>query len=108
MTPDQRDWVIVLASVSAACELFGTFTVLRSFRRTAKVADEIKNALAPSFTVEGIVIGADSYLNQGKLTSLVRSIADKIGWDWWTFAGLLAYIVGAASGLGAAILAAHS
>ena len=108
MTPDQKDLVIVLSAVSAASELFGTFTVLRSFRRTAKVAEEIRTALAPSVTAMGIVIDADSYLNQAKLTSLVRSIADKIGWDPWTFAGLLAYVVGAGFGLWAAILAVRS
>jgi len=100
--------VIILASVSAACELFGTLTVLRAFWRTAKVAQKIEEALAPSITVKGMVTDADDYLNVRKSSSLLRSIANEIGWDWWTFAGLLAYILGAGSGLWAAILAVRS
>jgi|SRR5665213_339103 len=100
--------IIGLACLAAVCDLFGTFTVLRSFWRTAQVAKEINKALAPSVNVVDIFISADTYLNAEKYGTQLRSIADKIKWDWWTFAGLIAYFFGTGFGLWAAILAVKS
>lgn len=105
MTPGDGNWVIALASVSAGCELIGTLTVLRSFCRTSKTAREIKEALKPS---PGKQYSGETYAQFMEHGDLLRSIADKIGWDWWTFAGLLAYVLGACAGLWAAILAVRS
>jgi hypothetical protein len=101
------DWIIAFASLSAACELFGTLTVLRSFWSTAEVAKQIKRALDPSQNLSD-VFSEDTYRQVSKLNSLLKSIADQIGWDSWTLAGLVAYILGAGFGLAAAILAVSS
>ena len=107
-TATTSGWIIPLACLAAVFDLFGTFTVLRSFWRTAQVAKEIRRVLAPSVTAEGIVASTDTYFQAGKYGSLLRSIADRIGWDWWTLAGLLGYFLGTGFGLWAAILAVKS
>ena len=101
-------WIIPLACLAAAFDLFGTLTVLRSFWRTAQVAKEIATVLAPSVTAEGITASSDSYMQVEKYGSLLRSIADRIGWDWWTLAGLVGYFLGTGFGLWAAVLAVKS
>jgi hypothetical protein len=77
---------------SAILGLFGTVTVLSSFVRTAKVVEEVreglKDTLGEAFKGGALVKGLKHDAALGKL-------ANRIGWSWWIFAGLIAYIIAA-------------
>ncbi len=97
--------VIILVLVSALCELFGTVTVWRSFRKTAKTAADIKRQLAPQSTPAGAKSEFGTYAQFMTHGTLLNEVADRLGPDPWTTAGLVAYILGAILGALAAIVA---
>lgn len=45
MTADQRAWVIVLAALSAFCEIAETVTVLTTYQRTARLGVSIRGVI---------------------------------------------------------------
>jgi len=102
--------ILVLAGLSALGELFGTFTVWRSFRRTAKTAKEIRLDIERESGVTGtkeelIPTYADLQSTPLEVAAIKRdyaerigSIASRLGPDPWTTAGLAGFVLGALFG----------
>ena len=105
MGKTMKTTVIILVVLSAACEIFGTVTVWRSFRKTAKSAGEIKRQLAPQTTPAGAKSEFGTYAQFMTHGNLLIEVADRLGPDPWTTAGLVAYILGALFGAIAALIA---
>ena len=110
----------LFAVTSAACEVFGTWTVWRSFKRTADVAEQIRKHLiddAETLDIEANspreMLGQDSAMNIGlhltahrvKTIENLSPIVERLNWDRLTVWGLAAYILGAILGAIAALVA---
>jgi hypothetical protein len=121
MTGDQRDWVIVLATVSAICEFWGTGTVWLSYRRSARVGDNIRNEIVTAKAQIGpdergkplpelVNLAArfrDPFeLQQVQLANLdqLETLAAPLATSWWIASGLVAFLLGAVLGLVAVII----
>ncbi|HUX05253.1 MAG TPA: hypothetical protein VMV53_10170 [Acidimicrobiales bacterium] len=121
MTTVQRCIVIVLATLSALCEIAGTVTVLMTYRRTARLGVAIRNDIASlkalyeaqrSDTGQSEWDQKKVYVNpmeyrDSKIEQLehLDALAEPLQPNWWTLFGLLAYIFGAVFGLAAAVVA---
>ena len=122
MPTNHRTLVIVLAVLSALCEIAGTVTVLITYRRTARLGVAIRNDIASlmalyeaqrSDTGQSEWDRKKVYVNpmeyrDSKIEQLehLDSLAEPLQPNWWTSFGLLAYIAGAVFGLAAAVVAA--
>jgi hypothetical protein len=113
--------VIVLASISAMCEFWGTGTVWMSYRRSARVGDTIRHEIAYARTEigpderkqklsESVNLAAkyrDPFeLQKVQLANIeqLETLAAPLATRWWITSGLVAYFVGAILGLVAVIV----
>lgn len=99
MTADQRDWIIILASASAICDVWGTIVVLVSYFQSASAAESIWNA---AYAKNGWV-ARQSLAQWASFPELANAVQPLRKKRWMTF-GLFAYIFGAIFGLIAVIL----
>jgi hypothetical protein len=123
MMASMKAWLVVLLCVSASGELAGTATVWVTYMSGAKLAAQIRrevglqDALEEQATewhkerqlAEGIDPPLPVHFGEEGATIMLRDlraqVADQLGRTWWQTWGLVAFVVGAVTGLTAGLLA---
>lgn len=113
--------VIALAAASAVCEMFGTVTVWRTYRRSVAAGDRIRSVLQMRIELEDAMARdpreslyqsmqrwADPVeLQRAKdeMRAAIRNAAEPLKADRWTSAGLAAFVLEAVLGFVAVVVA---
>jgi hypothetical protein len=106
--------ILILLTVSALAELFGTVTVAITYARGHRLAQELLAPAGPAvrqITAAEIFKPSDPTLQtwelEGNVGDIRRRVASQLRGRWWITAGLVAYGVGALAGLAAGLLALY-
>ena len=121
MTTSHRAIVMVLAALSAFCEIAGTITVLVTYQRTAKLGRSIRGVLtsrteldeqqrsdphqADWDTRRGAISPEEFRELKIEYQGYLDALAEPLQPNRCAMFGLIAYIVGAVFGLAAAVVA---
>lgn len=122
MTTVQRAIVIVLAVLSALCEVAGTVTVLMTYQRTATLGVSIRGLITSRRNLDtqhrsdpyqadwdkrkGTISPGDLRDSMSEYQGYLDALAEPLQPNSLARMGLFAYIAGALFGLAAAVIAA--
>jgi hypothetical protein len=121
VTTVQRTIVIVLAVLSALCEIAGTVTVLMTYQRTAKLGLSIRGVITSRRELDeqrrsdpyqadwdkrkGTISPGDFRDSMSEYQGFLDALAEPLQPSPLARMGLIAYIAGALFGLAAAVVA---
>lgn len=107
-------FILLLLILSAVAELFGTATVAISYARGHQLAQQLLQRAGPAVVtanLDELLAQHDSFVRtwdlEGSIAVLRREVAGQLERRWWLTAGLVAYGVGALSGLAAGVIALY-
>ncbi len=106
--------ILILLVVSALAELFGTATVTLTYAKGHRLAQELLIVTGPDVrrtTAAELFKPSDTYLQtwelEGNVDDIRTRVAGQLRGRWWISAGLIAYGVGALTGLAAGLIALY-